>query len=126
MLERGDSVPHFDVHSALGEPFSYGSIWQHQNLVLVTLPLGGAPSAEHYASQLASLVPEFNARNATCVVARGTIPGVAPGILIADRWGEVVQVEAHDDVAGFPPPRELLEWLDYVRIRCPECEGESR
>jgi hypothetical protein len=127
MLERGDSVPHFDLHSAFGEPFSYGSIWQHHNLVLVTLPTGQAESAQHYTTQIASFLPEFNARNAICVVARGTVAGVAgPGILIADRWGEVVHVEAHDEVADFPPLRELLEWLDYVQIRCPECEGENR
>jgi hypothetical protein len=44
-----------------------------------------------------------------------------PGALVADRWGEVVHVED-----GWPTVSSLLEWLDYVAHRCPECEGEAR
>ena len=28
--------------------------------------------------------------------------------------------------AGAAAPQELLDWLDYVEARCPECEGESK
>jgi hypothetical protein len=44
-------------------------------------------------------------------------------VLFADRWGEVVHVEA---TAELPAATALLEWLDYVERRCPECEGEAR
>ena len=38
MLQRGDSVPVFEVTTVDGEPFSYSSIWQRKNLLLLTLP----------------------------------------------------------------------------------------
>jgi hypothetical protein len=45
-------------------------------------------------------------------------------ILIVDRWG-VVQLrhearEAHDFLA----PSEIEDWLRYLAIQCPECQGE--
>jgi hypothetical protein len=49
-----------------------------------------------------------------------------PGVLIADRWGEVVFSDEAPDVGALPTSQELLDWLTFVRNRCPECEGESR
>jgi hypothetical protein len=46
--------------------------------------------------------------------------------VVADRWGEIVHIAAPSGIAGLPDPGELLEWLDYVEHRCPECEGETR
>ena len=38
MLQRGDSIPHFEVRGLEGGPFKYSTIWQHKNLLLVVLP----------------------------------------------------------------------------------------
>jgi len=38
----------------------------------------------------------------------------------------VMHVAQAPDVAHLPVPDELVEWVDYVRHRCPECEGEAR
>jgi hypothetical protein len=38
MLHRGGSVPHFEVKTIGGELFSYSSIWQRKNLVLLAIP----------------------------------------------------------------------------------------
>jgi len=46
-------------------------------------------------------------------------------LVVADWWGEV-HVATAIRTAGLPPPDELLEWLDYIETRCPECEAESR
>ena len=39
---------------------------------------------------------------------------------------EIVQCGEPTGSAGLPSPDELIKWVDYVRQRCPECEGEAR
>ena len=45
MLQRGDSVPHFWVTTVGGEVFSYSTIWQRKNLVLLCLPAAESQSS---------------------------------------------------------------------------------
>jgi len=124
-LQRGDQVPHFQVKTLAGDVFSYSTIWQRRNLVLVTLPGAGRESG--YPSTLAARGRDFDERNAACVMTRDRVPGVpTPGAAVADRWGEIVYVVAATDVGELPPPSELLDWLEYVERRCPECEGEAK
>jgi hypothetical protein len=51
---------------------------------------------------------------------------MSPGVLLADRWGEIVHLTAASESARSPAPGELIEWLEYIQNRCPECEGEAR
>jgi peroxiredoxin len=47
--------------------------------------------------------------------------------LIADQWGELFLVQpGGEGVHDFPPPEEVAEWLRFVAIQCPECQGEAR
>jgi len=113
-MQRGDIVGHFDVRTAGGDPFSYLSIWQRKNLVLITLT-ATATDDEGYLRELERHEAKFSERNSVCVVARGDLPGLpAPGALIADQWGEIVHVVAAIDVTDLPTPHELLEWVEYV------------
>lgn len=45
--------------------------------------------------------------------------------IVADPWGEVqvrhVAGAAHD----LPSPAELVDWVRFVAMQCPECEGEA-
>ena len=54
--------------------------------------------------------------------------GIAGGtLLIADQWGELFLVQpGGEGEHEFPPPAELAEWLRFVAIQCPECQGEAR
>ena len=123
MLKRGDSVPHFALRTVGGQPINYSTIWQRKNLILVTLPHADA----EYASQLTARLPEFKDRNTECVVTREAMPQIpAPGVVVADRWGEIVFSATADRVSGLPPPEDLLDWIDYIQNRCPECEGEAK
>src|SRR5687768_8762827 len=89
MLQRGDHVPHFHVKTVGGSELSYSTIWQRQNLLLVTI--GDAQST--YAADLLARSAEFLAHNSVCVVTRDDVAGLpAPALLIADRWGEIVHV----------------------------------
>jgi hypothetical protein len=127
MLQRGDSVPHFAVKSVGNEPVDYSTIWQRRNLVLVTLPHVASDARTRYISELTSLGPALSAQNAECVITLDCVPGTfSPGVLVADRWGEIVYTGAIPDIAGAPSPADLLDWVSYVQSRCPECEGETK
>ena len=118
LLQHGDLMPHFTVVTVQGDTFSYGAIWQHKNLALVTLP---AVAAYPHPSDRADA---FCERKSVCVVTRDALAGVpSPGALIADKWGEIVHVAAPGRSDELPTLSELLEWLEYVERRCPECEG---
>lgn len=124
-LERGNGVPHFHVRTVTGAVFSYSTIWQRHNLVLVVLH--GAEAEAALISELLTRSDEFTEREGICVVTQDRVPGVpAPGALVADRWGEIVHVVPATEVASPQLADDLIEWLDFVRRRCPECEGEFR
>lgn len=124
MLRRGDQVPHFDVKTVDGARVSYASdIWQRRHLVLVVLP-DGAPAP---GDALAPSLQEDGADDVEVVVTRDRVGGVAaPGVLVADRWGEIVFATASEGVPGLPDASDIAEWVGYVRMKCPECEGEAR
>jgi AhpC/TSA family len=127
MLQRGDSVPHFDVTTTGGELFSYSTIWQRRNLVLVAIPTAESEPRATYISHLVARMPEFTAKNVECVVTRDRMPGIqSPAVIVADRWGEIVHVATTSQVDDLTSPEELLEWVDYLDRRCPECEGEAK
>jgi peroxiredoxin len=51
------------------------------------------------------------------------IPGVA--VLVADPWGEVRFRQEAGAGHELPEPAELADWVRFVAIQCPECEGEA-
>jgi len=127
MLQRGDSVPPFQVKSIRGEMFSYSSIWQRKNLVLVVIPVEESESPGTYISRLVARRSEFTAKNAECVVTADRVPGIdGPAVVVADRWGEIVHAATTSQVDALTSPEELLDWVDYLERRCPECEGEAK
>ena len=126
MLQRGDAVPHFEVRTVEGELFSYSSIWQRKNLLLVTLPALDSGSTA-YMSDLSTRFQDLADQDLECVITRETIPGVAgSAVVVADRWGEVVFSVGKSDVGHLPAPQELVDWVTYLNNQCPECEGEAR
>jgi hypothetical protein len=125
LLDRGNLLPHFEVRTLAGGVFRYAAIWQRKNLVLVCVP-GSAPD-DRYVVELTARVPDFRERDTEFVITQDAVAGVSPrGMLIADKWGEIVHVAACPEPAGLPDAAELLEWAEYVQRRCPECEGEAK
>jgi hypothetical protein len=39
---------------------------------------------------------------------------------------EIIHVVDATEAAGLPRVSEVIDWVAYVRRRCPECEGEWR
>ena len=122
--QRGQLVPHFNVTTVDGSVFRYATIWQRQQLLLVALPPSGAADC---ARDLGSLAAACRERDSVCVITREPIGGLpAPAAVIADRWGEIAYVAAPADPGALPAAEELLDWLEHVMHRCPECEGEAK
>jgi peroxiredoxin len=122
MLHPGDTFPHIRVRTIDGETFSYSAIWQQKPLVLVVVSASQADL--NYASALRARACEFNERETECVITSDDVMGLrTPSVVIADRWGEIVHIT---DSAALPSADDVIEWIDYIRQRCPECEGEAR
>jgi hypothetical protein len=127
MLHSGELVPHFTVHTVTGETIVYAAIWQRRNLVLVTLPSAADGDASRYTSALDARASDLEHHEAVRVVTHDHVPGMpVPGVLVADRWGEIACVASADGAADLPAVEELIQWLHYVQIRCAECEGEAK
>lgn len=125
----GGQVPHFTVRSWQGTPVAYARLWQRQHLLLVALgdARGDDADADAYVAALEARMADLTANETACVITRDPIPGLAaPGVLVADRWGEIQYVTAGKAIADLPGPDALVEWLRYVQVQCPECQGETR
>jgi hypothetical protein len=126
MLQPRDLVPHFAVSNFRGERVQYSSIWQRKHLVLVTLPDLEAAS-RNYADRLMARVRGLNEDDTEWIVTGDRVAGIpCPGVVVADRWGEVVHVAHPSEIADLPMPDELFEWVHYMQHQCPECEGEAK
>ena len=126
-LRRGDQVPNFEVTTLDGATVGYRTLWQHRNLVLIALPAADVEGSAEYVASVTGRTQAFAGHNATCIVTRDSIRGlVPPAVIVADRWGEIVYAAATAEVRDLPSADAILEWLEYVQHRCPECEGESR
>jgi hypothetical protein len=124
-LQPGDQVPHFEVQTVDGRVFSYRTIWQRKNLLLLLLSESSSDVA--HVSNFRAREPEFESLDAECVITREAVAGIrAPAVLVADRWGEIIHIAALSDSERSPSPEHLLGWLEYIRNRCPECEGEAK
>ncbi len=127
LLEPGDQMPHVRVRDVRGQTVTYSAIWQHRHLVLVALPAAGTlGSFWHYLSHLASRLapPELETE---CVITREAVPGLPrPGLVVADRWGEIVLVVHGACATDLPGPDAVAAWVDYLQRQCPECEGEAK
>jgi hypothetical protein len=126
LVRAGQQVPHFRVEALDHTQVAYSEICQRKNLVLVLLPEDGSQAEDRYVAQLEGLMAEVTPRDSACVISRTSVPGLPrPGIVVADRWGEI-----HFGTGGrledLPAPAEIVEWLRFVQVQCPECQGETK
>lgn len=127
-LARGARMPHTRVTTLDGTAFNYDDVWQRRNLLLVALP-SGQPTAGDAAwlETVESARHALEAYEAVVVVTQDSVPGLAPpGVVVADRWGEVAFAETAQRTSDLPSPDTLDAWLKFVDHACPECEGEWR
>jgi len=126
ILQVGQQVPHFRVQALDHTHVAYSEIWQQKNLLLVALPDEGTAGDDGYVARLQEQMTGLTAHGTACVISRDEVAGVPrPGIVVADKWGEVHFV-AGGRVEDLPPPDEIIDWLRYVQMQCPECQGETK
>jgi hypothetical protein len=126
MWMRGDQVRHFDVTCVDGTRAEYAAFWQRQHLLLVSLPDTTALDAVAFLSALAERTADIDAYDVRTIVTTERVDGVPqPGVVVADRWGEIKLVAGATSVAELPSADELVEWVRFVQCACPECEGEA-
>jgi hypothetical protein len=126
MLGVHDLVPHFAVSTIEGRAIAYQSLWQRKCLALVSVPRQ-PPAAGDYAFTLAAAFRDDDLRDAECIVTCDAIAGLpCPGALVADRWGEIFFVATATSIDDLPGSDELIAWVRFVQMHCPECEGEAR
>lgn len=127
-LQRGDSVPHFALRRPDGSTWDYSATtWQRKNLLLLTLPADTEVADVIYVDQLLKHSADLLALDTTWVLTRETIQGLpTPGVLVADKWGEIYLVAGAPHLSELPAASEILECLRYVEHECPECQGEAR
>jgi hypothetical protein len=119
-----ESVPHFEVTDVDGRQIRYADdVWQHHNLVFVALDPDRPEQSERYARDLRTRSGDFAAADTAVVISRTPIHGLpSPGVIVADRWGEVVYTFQPDDRhPAMPDSDQLLDWVTFVREQCPEC-----
>jgi len=118
MLRRGDQLPDFEAPTIEGGQFRYGEIWQQRNLVAINTTVS-SPAVLAYVADLRARVAALTPDNST-VAAVHDVPALpASSVVICDRWGEIVLVAPlGGDVAQWPTPEDLVEWLNMVRYRC--------
>ena len=126
-LAAHDLMPMFTVTSILdGAPFAFERVWQLKNLLLVSIP-SSDPAARLYSERLHDRVADLHSLDTALVVTADIVPGIpSPGVVIADRWGEIYHVEGADHASDLPTADDLIEWVRFVRLQCPECQGEAR
>lgn len=127
-MKAREHVPHFEVTRLGGGRIRYASsIWQRRNLLLLNLAPGPPATSSPYIAALEARRAELDDLATELVVTDDPIRGIeVPGVVVADRWGEVWFAASGATAADLPDPEVLFEWLRYVQQQCPECEGESR
>ena len=127
VLQSGNRVPHFTVTRIDGSRAAYADAWQFRNLLLVVLPAEPSPAEDAYLARLDARDADWASFDTASILTRDDVPGVPrPGVVVADRWGEIHHVSGAASVGELTPPDELVEWLRYISHKCPECEGEAR
>lgn len=126
MLQTGEQISHFSVTNLDGEQVDYATIWQRKVLVLVSLPADeSVPLVD--VSEFVAAMRTASQPDTECVITQDRVDGVpCPGAVVADRWGEVVHVASSSHAAELPDARDLIAWVEHIRNRCPECEGEAK
>ncbi|HEX8693106.1 MAG TPA: redoxin domain-containing protein [Longimicrobium sp.] len=46
-------------------------------------------------------------------------------VVIADQYGVIHEAADAGEGHDFPEPHEVVNWLQYLAVQCPECQGEA-
>ena len=127
MLHTHSQVPMFAARNRIDDRVvDYRELWQRKQLVLVSLAANDDTRTAYTKSLLAKM-PALTLADTVLVVTSDAVPGVPqPGVVVADRWGEVRFVADGSRATDLPESNVLADWVASIGMECPECEGETR
>ncbi len=131
LLGEGDELSDFEARTLGGGVVTYRhDAWQRKMVAAVRFREPESAPARAYRARLGDRERELTAHDTLLLVVgphdRGADAFPAPGLVIADRWGGVRFVAHPADDEGLPAVGEVIDWLRFVQVECPECQGESR
>jgi hypothetical protein len=123
VCRTGALIPHFEVATVDGNRVKYADLWQRRNVVVLTLPDKLDDTTRRYAAELQTRLAELKPDDTTLIVVVGSVHSLpASSLIVADRWGEIAHIEElSPDIAAWPSAIEIVEWVEFVRSKCPEC-----
>lgn len=123
ILRPGDVISHFEGLTTDGRRLEYGQLWQRRNLVLFVLPPNLHDAAGPYLGTLEGRLSDLQPDDTTLVLSHRSLERLPLGTLvIADRWGEIAHLqELASDMTTWPSIDDLLDWVNFIRMKCPEC-----
>lgn len=122
-LSPGDLIPTFEGETGDGRRLQYQEVWQRRNVVLLVLSATARAEASSYLTAVEARVSKLRPDDTTLVICDHRINGVPLGtVVVADRWGEIAYIqELTSHPAEWPSVDEILEWVEFIRVKCPEC-----
>jgi hypothetical protein len=122
-LSPGDLIPTFEGETVDGHRLRYEEVWQRRNLVLFVLSATARAEASSYIADVQARLSPLRPDDTTLVISDHKINGVPlDTVVVADRWGEIAYIQdLASDPAEWPSVDEILEWVEFIRVRCPEC-----
>jgi hypothetical protein len=119
----GDLLSPFLRGVTLDGELSYERLWQHRNVVLFVLPARTFEAVKPYLNEVNDRLTMLKPPDTSLVIAQQSGSGVPMNtMLVADRWGEIARaMPLADDPTRWPLPGDILEWVEFVRAKCPEC-----
>lgn len=122
-LGPGDLVPRFNGVTTDGRRLEYEALWQRRNVVLFALAADVRTAAAPYLRSLERRLSELTPPDTSLVLSDDSIAGLPPNhVVIADRWGEIAHTAPLGaDLQTWPSSDDVLEWVEFVRMKCPEC-----
>lgn len=127
----GRRLPDLDLPSADGKGMRILPSGRRSHLIVVVHERR-CPACEAFVRSLEAEREEIESWDGRVLAVRdperrlGDALGLeTPAVVVADQWGEVHLAHAAGDEHAFPTPAELVQWLRYLAIQCPECQGEA-
>ena len=88
-----------------------------QMLIVVTSP----DKADHGGPRGFPVLLDDGGRIHRTVAATDTAGRPAPAVFVTDRFREIFAAYLPESGPGLPGAKDILEWLVFINIQCPEC-----